>query len=600
VTPPEFVAFGGWPEIVQPPGAWSGTDATGLPVSLAARGEPLAASEDGSIVAAVGGTIYNHVELRTHLSGRHAFDRRTQAEAVVHLYEERGLHLLKALRGAFALALWDGRLGRLVLARDQLGLRPLYYLTDGRRLAAASTFAALTALPGVSAAWDLAALDTFLALGCIPPPRTVHPAVRQLRPGEAVVWQNGRLRTQVYWQLTFPERRLGRRNLGSLFRAQVLEALRVRQAGTVSGLLLSAGLDAGGLLALAAAERPPAVAYTVRLGGDADESKVAAALAAEAGVRHVIVDEPDWPAAADAVLATYGAPAGGADAAVLRAASAAAADVGVVLAGIGGDQVFGGSPMACTAHRLHGFRRLPGVVREAAEMLTRVLPGRWPASLRHLVAAERLAPVEAYALEASLFTPAEREALLTPDTLASVGEAGPWSGLTELFADAVAAGATEAVDVIHYVDLVLQLPAQAAVARLATDVGVDLRLPFADHRLAQLVASVPAAARATGRDRQLLLRAAVPAPVSARAHASPQPSADAWGRGSLRVLLDDTLSPARVKAQGLFQPETVARLVDEHLGGVRDHGARLWRLILVARWVEQQASALAPIARVAG
>jgi asparagine synthase (glutamine-hydrolysing) len=599
VTVPEFVAFGSWPEIVQPPGAWSGTDATGLPVSLAARGEPLAASEDGSIVAAIGGTIYNHVELRTHLSGRHAFDRRTQAEAVVHLYEERGLQLLKALRGAFALALWDGRLGRLVLARDQLGLRPLYYLADGRRLAAASTLAALATLPGVTAAWDLAALDTFLALGFIPPPRTIHPAIRQLRPGEAVIWQNGRLRSHVYWQLTFSERRLGRRNLGSLFRAQVLEALRVRQAGTVSGLLLSSGLDAAALLALAAAERPPAVAYTVRLGGECDETPAAAALAAASGVRHVVVDEPDWPAAADAILAAYGEPVGDASGAVLRAA-AAAADVRVVLAGIGGDEVFGGSPMACMAHRLRSFRRLPGVVREAAEMLTRVLPGDWPAPLRRLVAAERLAPVEAYAAQASLFTPAEREALFTPDTLASIGEAAPWAGLTELFADAVAAGATEAVDVIHYVDLVLQLPARAAVARLLAAAGVDLRLPFADHRLAQLVASVPASARATGSDRQLLLRAAVGSPLSARAHTPPEPPADAWTGGSLRALLDDTLAPARVRGQGIFRPETVARLIDEHLRGVRDHATRLWRLVLVARWIEHQASSVTPAARVAG
>lgn len=608
------LALAGWPDVRLPAGAWSGHDVDGRPLALAhvardtAESAPAVASNEARSVAVVlAGRLYNYRELRTSLGGRHAFDGRSDAQVVAHLYAERGVQCVKALRGAFALALWDGRLRRLLLARDQLGLVPLYYAAERGRLAAASSLATLVALPGLASAWDAAALDAFLTFGSVPPPATLYPAIRQLGPGELVLWEDGPLRGQRYWQLSFPERRLARPDLADLVRVQTLEALRLRQTGSVSALLLSGGLDAAGLLALAAVNhRPPARAYTAAPAGlDHEEVQTAARLAEQVHLEHVVFGEPlDWSTTVDTLLAAHGAPAGGPDSAIVHmAAVRAAADVQVGLAGVGGEEVFGGSAPARVAEQVRRFRQLPGLAREGAEVWVRLIPSGWGESLRRLVHDERLAPLEMYARTISLFLPEERAELYTPEWFAALADVRPWEPLTGLFADAVGAGAADAADAIHYAELTLRLPARAAVA-LAMPPGFELRLPLADHRLAQLAASVPPALRGNAKEGQLLLRAALekllPPSVLRRPHVTPAPPPHTWTEGSLRTLLDETLAPARVTAQGIFRPETVRRLCREHLVGQRDHGMRLWAIMLVTRWLERQSALVTPGVRAVG
>jgi asparagine synthase (glutamine-hydrolysing) len=203
-----------------------------------------------------------------------------------------------------------------------------------------------------------------------------------------------------------------------------------------------------------------------------------------------------------------------------------------------------------------------------------------------MVEDERLAPLELYARSVSVVPRAERDALYAPDTLAILGETRPWSALAALFGDAVSGGAEDTLDAIHYVELTLRLPARAAAASAAC-AGLDLRLPLADHRLAQFVASVPARQRGSARERQLLLRAALgdmlaPA-LGRRPHGTTMPTARAWA-----AIVDDALAPSRVAAQGFFRPETVTRLRDEHASGRRDRSALLWSLVLASRWLERQ------------
>jgi asparagine synthase (glutamine-hydrolysing) len=575
-----------------------GADGRGAPLALGYLGRhppEVAANERETVRAVLTGALYNRRELRASLAGRHTLASADDAEVVIHLYEERGIQCVKALRGAFALVLWDARRQRMLLARDHLGLQPLYYAVDHERLAASGVLRALARLPGVGDAWDPSALDALLTLGHVPPPATFYPGVRQLRPGEMAVWESGRLRTQQYWQLTFPERRMTRADFPALFRAQVLEALRLRQAGVVSALLLSGGIDAAALLTLAVSEgRPPARTYTVRTGGDADESATAAAIAATARMDHVVIEEPaDWTAALDALLAAAGGPLGSIEAPLLGlAAGRAASDgLGVLLAGIGGEAVFGGSAPARHFERLRRYRQLPGLAREGAEMLARFAPRGWGHSLRRVIAEQRLAPLETYTRAISLLTPDERAELLTEDARAAIGEPRPWAALAELFADAVAAGADDSADVIHYVELAFRLPARAVAAAAAT-APLELRLPLCDHRLAQFVASVPAAERGVGGDRQRLLRAAVeslvPAALLKAPHVPLVPSRAAWSAGGLRTLVEETLDRTRLAGQGVFQPDTVARLWREHREGVRDHASSLWAIVATTRWLERR------------
>jgi len=597
---PGLIALAGWGEGAVPEAAWTGADAAGRPLVLAHAEPPraVATNEKGTVRAVLAGVVYNARQLRTGLTGRHALTGRGDAEVVVHLYEERGVQCVKALRGAFALALWDERLQRLFLARDQLGLAPLYYAADGRRLAAASSLLALAALPGVPGTWDPAALDAFMTFGAVPPPSTVYAGIRQLGPGEMGLWEDGRLRTQRYWQLTFPERRMTRSDIPRLIREQVLESLRIRQAGVVSGLLLSGGLGAASLLALAAADhRLPARAYTAAFTEGDEELRAAAAHAARAGVEHVTVGAPpDWSAALDALLGTHGGPVGGPEAAVLQlAATRAAGEVDVLIAGVGGEEIFGGSPPARVVERVRRYRALPALAREGAQLWARLAPaGR----LRSVVEAERMAPLEMYARAVSRVLPGEREEIYTPETLDVLGETRPWDTLGGLFAEAASVGAVDPADTIHYAELTFRFPARAAAATAAAG-GLDLRLPLADHRIAQFVASVPPALRGSAAERQLLLRGAMadllPAETLRIAHASPAPPPRQW-----TAWLEEALAPARIAIHGVFRRDTVVRLLKEHASGVRDHTARLWAIALVTRWLERQPVPAAADARAAG
>ena len=607
-----FVALAGWPEPAPAAGSWTGVDAGGRPLWLAHEAPggrtpaAIATNEDRTVRAVLAGALYNRRELRALLGGRHALAGHDDAEVVVHLYEERGVQCVRGLRGAFAFVLWDARLNRLLLARDHLGLVPLYFAADGRRLAAATRLPVLTALPGLATAWDATALDAFVTLGTVPPPATFHPAIRQLRPGELALWQNGRLRPQTYWQPIFPERRMARRDLAVLVRGQLREALRLRQAGAVTGLLLSGGLAPAALLALGVAEgRPPAHTYTVVVPGAGADADAAATLAVAAGIEHVAVaGDLDWEGAVDALVAALGAPVGGPEVVLLQRALAEVGRRGEVgLAGVGCEEIFGGTAAAVDADRVRRFRRLPGVAREMAALWARMpLPGRH--ALAALTAAERLAPVEAYARAVSAVGPAARETLYSAETLAVLGDAGPWDALTGLFADAVNAGATDAADAVYFVDLVLRLPGAAAFGAAAAAVGAALRLPFADHRLAQLIASIPGRARAGANDRQRLLRAAVgrlvPGVPANRPPARALSPSAAWRVAPLRTLLAETLTGAPLARQGVFRVDAVERLVREQLAGEADHGTLLWRLFVVTRWLERQARPASEPARQTG
>ena len=605
-----MLVLAGWPDHEPPEGGWRGADLTGRALLLAhlagaaAPGPPVGTGEDQSVRAVLAGKLYNRRELTVALGGRHELRGQDDAEIVAHLYEERGAKCVKALRGAFALALWDARRGRLLLARDHLGLVPLYFAVDGHRLAASSALPPLVALPGLAKAWDAAALDAFLTFGFVPPPATLYPAIRQLAPAELAVWEGGRLKLQRYWHLTFPERRLAGEEAAVLVREQAREAIRLRLAGVGTGLLLSDGLDASAILALVAADqRPLAGTYTATCAG---EGRAAARLAARVGVAHVLVDGvPEWPAALEHLLGVHAGPGASLDDPILSLAAArAATDVRVALAGVGGEEVFGGSVPARAAIRVRHYLNLPSFAREIIEMSSRAAPTLCSPAVHATIGSARLAPLELYARSVSLLLPEERASLYTPEALEAMGEAMPWRVLAALFAEAATAGATDTDDAIHYVEVAFRLPARAAAIAAAAARGLELRLPFADHRLAQIAASTPPTKRGSVRGRQLLLDAAMtdllPGAVRTTAHRDPAPPLQAWQAGGLREVAEDLLAPSRLAAQGVFRPDHVTRLWREHLAGQHDHARRLWGLMVATRWLDGRAVAAAAVSRAAG
>jgi asparagine synthase (glutamine-hydrolysing) len=587
----------GWPEESLPPSAWLGDGGSGRPLVLAhagpdGRGLAVAANEKRTVHVVMAGVMHNRRDLRASLEQRHTIATRDDAELVAHLYEERGPGALAALRGAFAVAIYDDRNRRLLLARDQLGIVPLYWTSERGRFAAAPEMALLASLRGVASVADPAALDTALMLGCVPPPATMLPGIRQLCPGECVLFEDGRPRSQRYWQPVFPERRRSINDLPRMLRGQLAESLRLAHGGADEGpaLLLTGGFASAALLALGKEDgRTPGRAYTVTADGEADaEARAASRLAARAGVEHCVLAGPEsWEVAVHELLTGVGAPIGSPEDVVLRvAATRAAAERGLVIAGIGAGEILGGSMPALAMARADAYRQLPALVREGAELAIRVLPRKRLHSLRHVVNDARLAPSEMYARAVSRFGVDIRQDLYTEDAFNAVFDARPWEVFTRLFADATSAGATDPADAIHYTELVLRLPAR--IATLTAGVDADIRLPFVDHRLAQFVTGLVPPER-TDRHHgcpalREALRGLLPDAVCRAPHANTLRAA-VWASPPFQAYCRETLSPERLTAQGVFRPDAVARLWAEHDAGRADHGARLWSLVLVTRWL---------------
>jgi hypothetical protein len=236
-----LVALAGWPAADPPAGAWRAQLGAELPVALAV--EPgagaeveTATSSDGKLHVVVAGALANRRELEETVDRRGAAaGTRNHAAVVLRLYEGRGEQCVSALRGGFAVVVWDGRRGRLVLARDQLGVQPLYYAGGRSHCVAATALAPLLRVPDLAGTPDVALVDVLLALGTIPAPATAYPGLRQVHPGELLVWEPGRLRAQRYWQLRFPDGRDVRQTVAKeavrRVREQLEDAVRIRAVG---------------------------------------------------------------------------------------------------------------------------------------------------------------------------------------------------------------------------------------------------------------------------------------------------------------------------------------------------------------------------------
>jgi asparagine synthase (glutamine-hydrolysing) len=328
--------------------------------------QPLA-NEDDTAWVVFNGEIYNFRELRAQLAGAgHSFRSASDTEVLVHLYEEHGDDMVRHLRGMFAFAIWDERRRRLLLCRDRLGIKPLYYRVQGGALSFASEVRALSA---PTDPLDLAALRAVLRLGWIPGPRTIRSGVSELLPGHQLVWEDGNVTIRRYWSAmaTTPDAPTAEEAAGVL-----QDAIRRHLVADVPvGLFLSAGVDSVVLAELARREAPDLRAYTVAFETAADESTDAGAIAARLGLRHTIV-----PVGISESLASVGRFVRDMDQPTVDGLnswiiSRAVREAGLVVAlsGVGGDELFCGYST---------FRHVPRLA--AAGRTARAL-GRWPGAL---------------------------------------------------------------------------------------------------------------------------------------------------------------------------------------------------------------------------
>ncbi len=563
-------------------------------IDLASTGFQPVTNERGDVSAVFNGEIYNFEELRADLAARgHDVPGTGDTQTLPHLYEEHGPRFVERLDGMFALALWDARRERLVLARDRLGKKPLVWtrLADGT-LAFASEAKALVRLPGFRRDVDHAALDAYLALGYVPGGGSAFRSVRRLPPAHVLVVEGESERLERYWEPRLDRAHLADDEWLERVRTELRAAVRKRLISDVPlGALLSGGIDSSIVVALMAAEASEAV-RTFSIGfGDAryDEREYARAVAGRYGTRHEeLVVEPDAAALLPRLAWAWDEPFGDSSALpTLLVCELARQHVTVALTGDGGDEAFAGYERYVAAG---AAARIPSAPARAGARLVRALPGgrREPRSplfraARFLEAASA-PPTERYGRLIEIFPQALRAQLWTDEARVRIGESRAAAALLDGGAAADDVTALQLLDARTY--LPGDLLVKADIASMAT--SLELRSPFLDPRVLELGLSLPPSLKTRGRTGKIALRRAfaaqLPAAVASRSKKGFGVPLARWFRGELREFAQDVLLDETARRRGDLRPNVVERLLREHVAGRADHGARLWSLVMLELW----------------
>jgi len=579
------------------------------PVGLAARrlsiidlagGHQPIANEDGRVQVVQNGEIYNHEQLRAELQAAgHRFRTRCDTEVIVHLFEELGEGFAERLRGMFAIALWDGRTGRLVLARDRFGIKPLFYVeTADGGLAFASELKALMELPEFDRALDMHALESLLAFNSIPGPLTIFEGVRKLQPGHLLSWEPGRGKTvRPYAQVTpapLDELRGGSQAaLADELRDRLRDSVRAHLVSDVPvGVLLSGGVDSATLTALAAEESGERV-RTFSIGfreRSFDELERARLVASRYDTdHHELIVEPDVGEVLTRLAEVFDEPL--ADSSALPTylvAELAARHVKVALSGEGGDELFAGY------HTYVADSIAPWAGRPAAALapLVERLPtssGRvsFDYKAKRFARGGALPPLERHHAWKEIFSSDLRAELRAAPAAAAFDPVDVYRERYATTAGAESLARLQDVDrSIYLVDDLLVKTDRASMAH-----SLEVRVPFLDTAVTELALSVPTSRHLRGFQKKRLLRRAV-APLLPRRilHGRKRgfsiPAA-AWLGGDLRAFARDVLAPDTLRAQGLFRPEAVERLLAEHEAGSADHSRQIWCLMTLGLWLER-------------
>jgi asparagine synthase (glutamine-hydrolysing) len=557
-------------------------------IDLEAGDQPIA-NEDGTCTVVQNGEIYNYAELNRELErAGHRLRTHSDTETIVHAYEQWDLGFAERLRGMFAIAIWDERRRRLVLARDRFGIKPLYYRDAGGELAFASE---LDALPRGDL--DLDALEAFLATNCVPGPLSIFREIRKLPPGHLLVREAGGAVTVERFARPgpLPVRGDEEAELLEECRARLRDSVRAHLVSDVPvGVLLSGGVDSGTLTALAAEESSEPV-RTFSIGFEEqsfNELDGARAVSARYGTLHRdLVLRPDaallLPALADAFDEPF------ADSSALPTylvSRLAAEDVKVALSGEGGDELFGGYytyAADAIADRFGGLARLARPAVERLPSSTRRTSFDYRA--KRFVRAAHLPPLERHEGWKEIFS-ADARAELTgrrhsfdPLSLARVrfAETEGYELVTRL----------QDVDFGGY--LVDDLLVKADRASMAW--SLETRVPFLDTVVAGFAFSLPVRHKVRGLEKKRLLRKAVEPLlpheiVRGRKRGFSIPAA-AWLRGELEPFARETLSPDALRRQGYLRPEAVTAVIDRHVSGGEDLSRQLWGLLSFTLWYER-------------
>jgi asparagine synthase (glutamine-hydrolysing) len=562
-------------------------------IDIAGGRQPLA-NEDGTIVASQNGEIYNYVELRRELlANGHSLQSDGDTETLVHLYEEHGPNLVEHLRGMFAIAIWDSKRSRLVLARDRLGKKPLYWRLDGGRLSYGSELKALLADPELERTVDRDALAAYLGYQYVPAPRSILAGVHKLPPACVLVWDGGEPRIERYWTLEYePKTNRSFADDRDACLEKLREAVRIRLRSDVPvGCFLSGGIDSSVVTALIA-EMSPDPVRTFTIGFDVagfDESGHAAAVARHFGTDHTSeIATLDALSLLPAFAHAYDEPFGDPSAIpTMRVAQLAATGLKVVMTGDGGDEMFAGYTRYAAHERIQRLGFVPRPVwRAGASLAHGVAAALTPGSailsrIENAGELMTLPSTERYDRFLRITSPNVQRALLGDGRMPSDGDPEP-----------VLPGSIprDRVDRLLRLDTLTYLPGDLLVKmdRATMACSLEARSPLLDQELAAFAARLPSDRKLRGGQSKALLREVarglLPRSIVDRPKKGFGVPTNAWFRTALGARFAEVALSPDAYLRDVVDHSVVAQLYSEHRRGIRNHGHKLWALLALELW----------------
>jgi asparagine synthase (glutamine-hydrolysing) len=563
-------------------------------------------NEDGTVWVVQNGEIYNFSALRDRLRRLgHVFRTRSDTEVIVHAYEAYGEDCVSHLDGMFAFALWDTRQRTLLLARDRMGEKPLYYHAGPEMFVFGSEVRALLECPDVPRSLNLESLSRYLLFECVPAPHSILAGINKLPPASTLmVSPGGKPRLTRYWELRFaPDHSLDEREWVDRLRAQLEASVRSQLVSDVSlGAFVSGGVDSGTIVALATRARGSRPFQTFSVGFEEpsyDERPFARNVAEHCGTEHheILFSSSDALALMEKVGDLLDEPlVDGSFLPRYALAQAARGAVTVVLCGDGGDELFCGYPTFLADGPARWLRRLlPSAVQHAAGAALDRLPpssryGSVEFLLKQFVRSLPYPPEVGTQLLLGGLVPAEQARLLSPRVRQALGPFDPYGELTETIEQTSLRDPVERL-IYHHCHCYLADQTLVASDRATMAVGLEVRAPLLDRSLVELACRIPSRFKLRGWTTKSVLKRAVAdllpaATITRRKQGLGVPIA-AWLRGALRNVLEERLAPGRLARRGLFEPATVTRLITEHVSGRRNHRKVLWALLMFDAWCDR-------------
>ncbi len=559
-------------------------------------------NEDKSIYVVFNGEIYNFPEIKKDLEEKgHRFYTKTDTEVLVHLYEEREERCAESIAGMFAFAIWDGKKRKLLLARDRIGIKPLFYAYTNEGLAFASEPKALLQLPWIEGRLNHQALSHYLSYDFIPAPSCIYADIKKVLPGHQVIYQNGALRCESYWDLDLSDRfdgNLDEKELCELIWKKFCRVVKTHLISDVPlGVLLSGGIDSTSVLAALRYEGVNDV-KTFSIGFDDpsfDESKYFRRAASFFETEHheeVLAPEKlidiipevasilDEPLADASIMPTY------------LLSRFTKGYVKVALGGDGGDELFAGYPTYQAFLLARYYEKLPLVIRSLAETVVERLPVSFDNMsfdfrAKKFVRGIPYPPVERYYTWIGTFLPEEKEELLAPGISKRLENFNAFDALHDYLQ-----GKTfnSELGKLLYLDtkLYLQDGVLAKVDRASMAHGLEVRVPFLDHCFVELATGIPEKLKLKGFTTKYIWKKAIkdrlPDEIARRGKKGFGIPIGKWFLGELKELTMEMLSESRLKKQKIFNPSAVQQLVSDHLARRVDNRKKLWNLLIFQLW----------------